>query len=57
MAESPSTHWLVLYDPDDGEPYGQVCRCEVGVDHNGYGDPLFLDREDGGGAMAVEVSM
>ena len=34
-----STHWLTRYDPDDGEPYGTVCDCEIGVDHDGNGDP------------------
>lgn len=33
------THWLTLYDPFDGEPYGQVCYCEIGEDHDGDGDP------------------
>jgi hypothetical protein len=26
-------HWLTRYDADDGEPYGDVCDCEIGKDH------------------------
>lgn len=28
------THWLTRYDPDDGEPYGDLCRCGIGLDHD-----------------------
>jgi hypothetical protein len=28
-----TVHWLTRFDPDDGEPYGAVCDCEIGVDH------------------------
>ena len=42
-------HWLTRYDPDDGEPYGIVCECEIGRDHNGQGEPLDLDIENGAG--------
>lgn len=28
-------HWVTRYDPDDGEPYGSVCDCEIGEDHDG----------------------
>lgn len=34
------THWLTRYDPDDGEPYGTVCDCDIGEDHNGGGNPV-----------------
>lgn len=34
------SHWLVRYDPDDGEPYGEGCNCELDYDHNIYGDPV-----------------
>jgi hypothetical protein len=30
-----ASHWLTRYDPDDGEPYGTVCRCSIGRDHDG----------------------
>ena len=30
-------HWLTRYDPDDGEPYGSVCDCSIGADHEGDG--------------------
>jgi hypothetical protein len=36
------THWLCTYDPDDGEPIGEVCHCEIGDDHNGKGEPVGL---------------
>jgi hypothetical protein len=26
---------MTRYDPDDGEPYGNVCDCGIGEDHNG----------------------
>jgi len=39
-------HWLTRWDPDDGEPYGTLCDCSIGVDHDGEGWPMFL-REDG----------
>lgn len=25
-------HWCTLYD-EDGDPFGETCRCEVGRDH------------------------
>lgn len=31
-------HWLTRYDPEDGEPYGTGCECQIGVNHNGYGE-------------------
>ena len=33
-----SAHWLIRYDPDDGEPYGEVCDCEIGDDHDETGE-------------------
>ena len=36
-------HWLTRFD-EDGEPYGQVCDCEIGADHLSNGD-LFPDVE------------
>jgi hypothetical protein len=33
-------HWLIRYDPDDGEPYGTVCDCDIGEDHDGDGNPV-----------------
>lgn len=38
MADGP--HWLTRWDPDDGEPYGEVCHCDIGQDHDGNGDPF-----------------
>jgi len=32
------THWLTRYDPDDGEPYGTLCYCDIGSDHDGDGN-------------------
>ena len=40
-AKSPTrwlTDWLIRYDPDDGEPYGEVCDCEIGDDHDATGE-------------------
>jgi hypothetical protein len=37
------SHWLTQYDPADGEPYGTVCGCSIGEDHN------LADMEDEGG--------
>ena len=34
------THWLTQWDPDDGEPYGTVCDCDIDQDHDGNGDPF-----------------
>lgn len=31
-------HWLTRFDPDGGEPYGQLCDCEIGRHHDGNGD-------------------
>ena len=33
-------HWLTQWDPDDGEPYGTVCDCDIDQDHDGNGDPF-----------------
>lgn len=41
-----SAHWLTRYDPDDGEPYGEVCACEIGEDHDGTGEPNGFDDEE-----------
>jgi hypothetical protein len=35
-------HWLTRWDPDDGEPYGTVCDCEIGDDHDGAGNLIGL---------------
>lgn len=35
-------HWLTLYDPDDGEPIGSPCDCEIGDDHDGAGNLIGL---------------
>jgi hypothetical protein len=41
-----SLHWLTRWDPDDGEPYGEVCRCEIGKDHDGAGNPFPVTADD-----------
>lgn len=33
-------HWVTRYDPDDGEPFGELCACEIGHDHNGLGNMI-----------------
>jgi hypothetical protein len=32
-------HWKTTFDPDDGEPIGEVCACDIGEDHDGAGQP------------------
>ena len=32
-------HWLTRYDSGDGEPYGDVCDCDLGFDHDGDDNP------------------
>lgn len=35
MAGTDVSHWLTRWDTDTGEPYGQVCQCAIGQDHDG----------------------
>lgn len=37
-APTRERHWLTRYDPDDGEPYGELCPCEIGANHDGLGN-------------------
>jgi hypothetical protein len=39
-------HWRTLYDPEDGSPYGALCHCEIGTDHDGAGNPDVLDDDE-----------
>ena len=40
-------HWLTTYDPDDGDPIGSLCHCEIDDDHDGAGNPMgFAAKED-----------
>jgi len=41
-------HWKTAYDPDDGEPYGEICECGLGEDHNvrEYNEFLQLMNDD-----------
>lgn len=32
------THWVTHYDEIDDEPFGEVCECVIGVDHNDDGE-------------------
>lgn len=33
MIDGPGElHWCTLYD-EDGEPFGETCRCSIGKDH------------------------
>lgn len=32
------SHWLTCFDPEDGEPYGVGCDCEIGDDHFDSGE-------------------
>lgn len=38
-------HWLTRWDPDDGEPYGTVCGCDIGADHDGAGNLMFPGQD------------
>ncbi len=40
------THWLTRYD-EDGDPYGQVCGCEIDADHWPSGALIFPEDEHG----------
>ena len=40
MERIHSMHWLTRYDPDDGEPYGTLCDCDIGDDHDGGGNVM-----------------
>lgn len=31
-------HWVTRFDPDDGQPYGELCECEIDQDHDGLGN-------------------
>jgi hypothetical protein len=31
-------HWCTKFDPDDGQPYGELCDCPIGHDHDGKGN-------------------
>lgn len=37
---TPTTmrHWVTRFDPDDGEPFGELCTCEIDHDHDGLGN-------------------
>jgi hypothetical protein len=36
------THWLTTYDPEDGEPIGSLCWCDIDHDHDGKGEYMNL---------------
>lgn len=42
---SATTHWLTVID-EDGEPYGETCRCEIDKDHDEDGSLNGLLPED-----------
>lgn len=35
------THWLTTFDPEDGEPSGSLCHCDIDDDHDGSGNVMF----------------
>jgi hypothetical protein len=39
------THWKTTFDPDDGEPIGALCDCDIDADHDGTGDLMFPEPE------------
>lgn len=42
-----NAHWLTRYDPDDGEPYGEICHCGIGDDHDAAGGVMQAAPADG----------
>lgn len=40
-AGAAMTHWLTMFDPDDGEPVGSLCNCDLDEDHDGAGNTMF----------------
>jgi hypothetical protein len=39
------THWKTTFDPDDGEPDGALCYCDIDADHDGNGNLMFPEPE------------
>lgn len=39
------THWKTTFDPDDGEPIGALCYCDIDDDHDGNGNIMFPDPD------------
>ncbi len=39
-------HRLILYDEANGKPYGEICGCEIGVDHDGDGNLMFSGDDE-----------
>ena len=37
------THWKTTFDPDDGEPDGALCYCDIDEDHDGNGNLMSFD--------------
>ena len=35
------THWKTMFDPDDGQPTGTPCHCDIDDDHDGKGNVMF----------------
>lgn len=40
------THWKTTFDPDDGEPAGELCHCDIDQDHDGRGSPMFPESRE-----------
>lgn len=53
--ETAQQHWLTKFDPDDGQPYGQICECEIGKHHYGNGDLTEPDDESSQPPVAIEI--
>lgn len=32
-------HWLIRYDPVNGDPYGELCNCPLDDDHTADATP------------------
>lgn len=38
-------HWMTHYDSDDGAPYGMLCDCGLGDDHNAREYKEYLSQQ------------
>ncbi len=38
MLDGYEPHWETRWDPDNGDPYGTLCHCEIAADHDGDGN-------------------
>ena len=39
------THWKTTFDPDDGDPIGALCYCDIDDDHDGNGNLMLFEDQ------------